>query len=101
LPEIKKALNDLKRTLRKDGLLLVTLHSIKHWRYGQGKVIRPNVFLTEEIIEGIRFSFVTQFFEKEDVERLIQHLKMKTMSIKELVQITDKKRAHWIIQLEN
>lgn len=97
LPETKKALSELLRVVRDGGLMLVTLHSIKHWRFEQGKQIGPNTFLTFDKIEGKEFRFITHFFEKEDVERLFQELNLRILSIKEVVKIADKQRAHWII----
>lgn len=101
LPDIEKALSEMKRVVRNGGLMLVTLHSPKHWRFGLGKRIGPHTFLTSGTIEGKRFRFITHFFEREDAERLFQDLSLKILSIKEAVKISDKRRAHWIILLEN
>lgn len=35
LPEIKMALGEMRRVVRKGGLMLTTLHSIEHWRFGR------------------------------------------------------------------
>lgn len=100
LPEIKKALGEMKRVVRKGGLILSTLHSTGHWRFGQGKRIGPHTFMTFNVIEGKEFRFITHFFEEEDVERLFRNLNLEILSIKEMVKTTDKKRAHWIIVSE-
>ena len=100
LPEIKKALGEIKRVVRNGGLMLVTLHSPRHWRFGVGKKIDPHTFLAISTIKGKKFRFITHFFEKEDAERLFEDLNLKVLSIREIVKISDKRRAHWIILLE-
>ena len=100
LPKIKEALTEMKRVLRNGGSMLVTLHSPRHWRFGLGKKIEPHTFLTTSTIKGKKFRFITHFFEKEDAERLFQDLNLKILSIREIVKISDKRRARWIILLE-
>ena len=96
----KKALSEMKRVVRDMGLMLVTLHSIRHWRFGEGRQIGPHTFLISDIIEGKQFRFVTHFFGEEDARRLFQEPNLKILLIKEVVKITDKQRAHWIVVLE-
>ena len=98
--KIRKALSEMKRVVRKEGLMLVTLHSTKHWRFGLGKEISPHTFLTVDTIRGKRFEFVTHFFGKEEAERLFQNVNLRILSIKEALKITDKRRAHWTILSE-
>ena len=100
LPEIKRALSEMKRVVRKGGLMLLTLHSRKHWRFGLGEEISSHTFLTVDTIQGERFEFVTHFFGKEEAERMFHNLDLKILSIKEVVRITDKRRAHWTILSE-
>jgi len=96
LLKIRKALNEMKRVLVSRGLVLVTLHSTQHWRFGLGKQINPGAFLTTERIDGKKVRFQTHFFRKEDVMELFHNLDLRTLSIKETIRETDKKRAHWI-----
>lgn len=100
LPKIKKALSEMKRVVRKGGLMLVTLHSTKHWRFGLGKETSPHTFLTVDTMQGKRLEFVTHFFGKEEAESVFHNLDLKILSIKEVPKITDKKRAHWTILSE-
>ena len=97
LPEMETALSEVERVVGDGGLMLLTLHSTKHWRFGLGKQIGPNTFLTSDTIEGKRFRFITHFFEKEDAKRLFRELNLKILSIKEVVRTTDKQRAHWVV----
>jgi len=96
LSKIRKALNEMKRVLVSRGVVLVTLHSTKHWRFGLGKQVGPRTFLTTERIDGKKVRFKTHFFRKEDVMGLFHNLDLGILSIKEIIREADKKRAHWI-----
>ena len=96
LSKIRKALNEMKRILVSRGLVLVTLHSTKHWRFGLGKQVGPGTFLTTERIDGKKVRFKTHFFRKEDVMGLFHNLDLDILSIEEIIREADKKRAHWI-----
>lgn len=100
LSGIKSAFNEMKRVVRDVGMMLVTLHSTRHWRFGKGRQIGPHTFLTSDTIEGKQFRFVSHFFGEEDARRLFQELYLKILSIKEVVKVTDKQRAHWIVVSE-
>lgn len=100
LPKIRSALNEMKRVMINKGLVLVTLHSTKHWRFGLGEEINPGTFLTTETIKGKKLRFATHFFEKDDAERLFRNIDLNILSIKEAIKVSDKKRAHWIIIAE-
>lgn len=100
LPNIKKALSEMKRVVGDGGLVLATLHSHKHWRFGHGKKIGPNTFMTFERTKGKTVRFLTHFFEKEEAESFFQILNLKVLSIREQVQESDKRRAHWVVLSE-
>jgi len=97
MSEIEKALSEMRRVVEDDGLILVTLHSPKHWRFGQGKEVGRNTFLVLETIKGKTVRFTTHFFEKQDAEGLFQNLDLKILSIREQVKVSDKQRAHWVV----
>jgi ubiquinone/menaquinone biosynthesis C-methylase UbiE len=100
LPEIKEALGEIRRVTTDRGLVLTTLHSTKHWRFGLGKQISPGTFLATETIGGRKVRFKTHFFDKEEVKRLFRNRELHILSIKESVKETDKKRVHWIVRAE-
>lgn len=100
LSKTRKALNEVKRVMTNKGLVLVTLHSIKHWRFGLGKEITPRTFLTIETTNGKKLRFTTHFFERGEVEKLFHGIDLNILSIKETIKISDKKRAHWIVIAE-
>ncbi len=45
-------------------------------------------------------SIITHFFEKKDAGKLFQNLNLKILSITELVDESDKRRAHWVVLSE-
>jgi len=51
-------------------------------------------------IKGKPVRFITHFFEKKDAEKLFQNLDLKILSITELVEEDDKRRAHWVVLSE-
>jgi len=97
---IRRALSEMKRVVKKEGLLLVTLHSPKHWRFGQGKELAYHEFLTFQMIKNSKVEIVTHFFDREEAERLLQDTGLKILSMREILRIDEKQRAHWIITLE-
>ena len=97
LSGIRKALSEMRRVVEDGGLILVTLHSPKHWRFGQGKEVGRNTFMVLETIKGKTVRFTTHFFEKQDAEGLFQNLDLKILSIREQVKVSDKQRAHWVV----
>lgn len=97
LPEIGKALGEMRRIVKDGALILVTLHSPRHWRFGQGKEAGRNTFMTLERVKGKTVRFITHFFEKKDAETLLRNLNLKVLSIREQVKESDKQRAHWVV----
>jgi ubiquinone/menaquinone biosynthesis C-methylase UbiE len=100
LPEIKEALGEMRRVTTDRGLVLATLHSTKHWRFGLGKQISPGTFLATETTSGRKVRFKTHFFHEEEAKRLFRNMELHILSIKESIEETDKKRVHWIIVAE-
>jgi len=100
LENIKRALSEMKRVVKKGGMMLITLHSPKHWRFRQGKEIANHEFLTFQMIKNKKVEIVTHFFDKEEAERLFQNLGLKLLSIREVLRTDEKQRAHWIAILE-
>lgn len=100
LSEIRKALSEMRRVVEDGGLILVTLHSPKHWRFGQGKEVERNTFMVLDKIKGKTVRFTTHFFEKKEAGTLFQNLDLKILSIRESVKISDKQRAHWVVLSE-
>lgn len=100
LEKIERALSEMKRVIKKGGLLLVTLHSPKHWRFGQGKEIAPNEFLTVVTSGSKKIELIIHFFEKDEAERLFRDIGLKLLSIREVLRTEEKQRAQWIAVLE-
>jgi ubiquinone/menaquinone biosynthesis C-methylase UbiE len=101
LPETRRALGEMRRVIKQGGLVLVTLHSVKHWRFGKGERLGPKTFMNYTTVDGKRFRFVTHFFEKEDVLNLFSDLGLDILSIEEVERVSDKRRVHWVVLSES
>ena len=100
LHQIRKALKEIKRVIKRERVMLVTLHSLKHWRFGQGKEIAYHEFLKSRMIKNRKVEIVTHFFEGAEAERLFQDVGLKLLSIRETLRTDEKQRVHWIAILE-
>jgi len=70
--EITKALNEMFRVLKKQGLIYVNLLSIDDSRYGIGKEVSPGTFMEEE--NGEKFSHT--YFEYKEGDRYFKDYKI-------------------------
>jgi ubiquinone/menaquinone biosynthesis C-methylase UbiE len=61
---IEKTVAEIRRTLRKNGLLLTNLTSIKDPRYGKGERVENNTFKILEAFEDRRFEETHHFFTR-------------------------------------
>jgi ubiquinone/menaquinone biosynthesis C-methylase UbiE len=70
---IEKTVAEIHRTLRKKGLLLTNLTSIKDPRYGKGEKIEDNTFKILEAFEDKRFEETHHFFTKKEAVEILSH----------------------------
>lgn len=96
LEQIKKALSEMKRVVKKGGVMHITLHSPKHWRFGQGKKIANHEFVTFQMIKNKQVEIIAHFFEKEEAGRLFQDIGLKLLSVQEVLSPNEKQRAYLI-----
>ncbi len=69
--QIIKALDEIHRILRKDGLFLTNLVSVEDCRYGKGEEVEASTFRISEDFEEGRFEELHHFFTREEVFRLL------------------------------
>lgn len=82
LPKIKKTVKEIRRVLKTGGLVIVTLPSIKDYKFGIGKRLEKNSYLSDE---GI----VHHFFDEKSIKSLFEGFKI--MELKEDMKIKEKK----------
>ncbi len=88
LEDIEKSLYEIKRVMKKGGLLLITFLSIKDEKFGKGKKVEKNSYQTNSTIEK---GVVHHFSDKAEILRLFQdYLLIKVVHRKET-----KKTGHW------
>lgn len=89
--EIAKTVNEIQRTLRKNGWFLANLASVKDPRYGTGKMLEKNTFWILESYEQKRFGELHHFLTKREVVRLLGHF------AKVQVTVMEDKPSYWKI----
>ena len=82
--DILKTVAEVHRILRKNGLFLTNLASVKDPRYGAGKKVENDTFRILEAFEEKRFEELHHFFTKHEISRLLAHFaKAKIESLKD------------------
>jgi len=92
LKRIKQTLNEIRRVLRKKGLVLVTLSSTKDYKFGIGKKLERDTYLSDK---GV----IHHFFDEKGVRKLFD--KFRIVDIKERVEIRSKKSLAHLPILKN
>lgn len=68
---IEKAIGEIYRVLKKKGLLLTNLASVKDCRYGKGVKVEKDTFLLAEEFGKAKFEELHHFFTKSEVSKLL------------------------------
>ncbi|NIM45393.1 MAG: methyltransferase domain-containing protein [Nitrososphaeria archaeon] len=69
--QIRKAVTEIHRVLRGDGLFLTNLPSVEDYRYGKGEEVEADTFMVLEDFEDCRFEELHHFFTREEVLHLL------------------------------
>lgn len=95
LPDIERTVLELKRVLKSNGILLMTLLSKKDFRFGLGKKLGPCTFiLKNDPEEGI----IHSFFTRKMVKRLLNQFTIKTIFEERDTVRNGKISFRWIIE---
>jgi len=65
--DIEKTIAEVNRILKKKGVFLANLASVKDPRYGEGKKVENNTFMILEAFEEKRFDELHHFFSEREV----------------------------------
>lgn len=94
--QMKKALDEISRVLRQDGLAYITLYSFRNRNYGLGTEIEPNTFLNPKKWDG---HLPHHFSDEQEVRSLFENWKI--ISLKDCEQTLAgkiyKDTYHWLI----
>jgi ubiquinone/menaquinone biosynthesis C-methylase UbiE len=82
--DIATTVNEVYRTLRKNGWFLANLASVTDPRFGTGEMVEDNTFCIPEAFEEKSLEELHHFFTKPELSRLLHNFhKKKIASIKE------------------
>jgi len=82
--DIEKTVDEVYRILKRNGLFLANLTSVKDPRYGRGKKVEAGTFRTLEAFEEKRFEELHHYFTKLEVSQLLANfVKAKVERMKE------------------
>jgi len=71
--DVTKTINEIHRILKKNGLFLANLASVKDPRYGTGQKVENNTFRILEAFEENRFEELHHFFTKREISKILRH----------------------------
>lgn len=100
LNKIKKTVSEIRRVLKKGGLVLLTISSKKNYKFGSGKKLEKNTYL---VCKAPDIYVVHHFFDEKSSKKLLS--KFKILDLKEIVErwvIRGKQRqnVHWQVLAE-
>jgi ubiquinone/menaquinone biosynthesis C-methylase UbiE len=71
--DIEHAMAEIHRILKKNGLLLINLTSVKDPRYGKGEEVEKDTFKILESFEDKRFEELHHFFTRKEAHEMLSH----------------------------
>jgi len=102
LYKIEKTVKEIRRVLKVNGATFITLPSTKDRKFGAGKIIEHNTYLSPHTITDAEKgqAAVHRFFDKDETKKLFSQF--KTISMKEEIRDLKfkgriKKSVHWLI----
>lgn len=97
LDNIKKALSEIHRVLRSNGLVFLIFMSKQHYRYGKGKMIEKDTFISSV---GIDVGIPHHFSDRIEVESLMQCFKIIEVNLNKYVDENQNFHVHWKVLAE-
>jgi len=94
--EIKRTVSEIKRVLKKSGLVLINFLSKQTHSYGMGKEVEKNTFARED---GVEKGILHHFTDEEEIRRLFKDFKIVNLELKER-KIDGALRSRWILIAE-
>jgi ubiquinone/menaquinone biosynthesis C-methylase UbiE len=91
--DIIKTIDEIHRVLRRNGLFLANLASVKDYRYGKGEQVENGTFRLLENFKEKRFKELHHFFTKREASKLLS--RFTTIDILPLITGTKEKPHHY------
>jgi ubiquinone/menaquinone biosynthesis C-methylase UbiE len=95
--KIKNALDEIYRVLKPGGLSLLTFISDQHYRYGKGREIESNTFITNV---GSDAGIPHHFYDQEELVWMVRRFKITEMKLLPRVNKEGQLESHWAVLLE-
>jgi ubiquinone/menaquinone biosynthesis C-methylase UbiE len=94
--KIKNALDEIYRVLKPGGLSLLTFISDQHHRYGKGREIESNTFITDV---GADAGIPHHFYGREELVWMVRRFKIAEMKLLARVNKEGQLESHWAVRL--
>ena len=98
LNKIKKTVSEIRRVLKKNGIVMLTIASTNSYGFGIGKKLEKNTYLTEG--HEVESHGVHHFFDKSGIEKILS--KFRILDLREIVEDKTVRRKkvksyHWYV----
>ncbi len=94
--EIKRALSEVHRVIKRNGVAFIVALSKKDFRYGNGKRLEPDTYL---FTEGDEKEIVHHFFPKDELLAYFSQFEILSLR-EELIPVEKGNRAHFHLRLK-
>jgi len=96
LPQLRRALGEIRRVTRRDGLVYITLNSTRNKHYGQGTEVEPDTFLNPMKADG---DLPHHYSDEEEARALFEDWDVLRMEEQEesIAGLLDPGSYHWMI----
>lgn len=92
LKEIKEAVSELHRVLKKKGLLLTNFHSKRSGKYGKGVEVEENTFAGET---GPEKGVLHHFVDENEIHKLFKDFRLVDLETREKMESTNYRRSRY------
>jgi ubiquinone/menaquinone biosynthesis C-methylase UbiE len=93
LREIQETISEIKRLLKKQGLVLINFLSKRTYSHRKGVEVEENTFMEQE---GAERGVLHHFTDKEEIERMFENFEIVDMRLSER-KVEGKLQSRWIL----
>jgi len=93
LKGIQETTSEIRRTLKKKGLLLINFLTKRTYSYGKGVKVEENTFVEQE---GVEKGVLHHFTDEEEIQRLFEDFKVIDLKLSER-EVEGKLRSRWTL----
>jgi len=90
---VQETTSEIRRTLKKKGLLLINFLTKRTYSYGKGVKVEENTFVEQE---GVEKGVLHHFTDEEEIQRLFEDFKIINLKLSEK-EVEGKLRSRWTL----